>query len=61
MKIFKLSLILVAAVAVMFALSGTSFAFHSGGVAECTGCHEMHNAKGINLLQGSDNSSTCLI
>jgi len=61
MKIFKLSLILVAAVAVMFALSGTSFAFHSGGVAECTGCHEMHNAKGTNLLQGTDDSSTCLI
>jgi len=61
MKIFKLSLILVAAVAVMFALSGTSFAFHSGGVAECTGCHEMHGAKGNFLLQGSDDSSTCLI
>ena len=58
MKIFKLSLILVA---VMFAISGTSFAFHSGGVAECIGCHEMHGAAGPNLLQGSDNSSTCLI
>ena len=61
MKIVKLSLILVAAVAVMFALSGTSFAFHSGGVAECMGCHEMHGATGANLLQGTDQSSTCLI
>jgi predicted CXXCH cytochrome family protein len=45
----------------MFALSGTSFAFHSGGVAECIGCHEMHGAVGPMLLQGTDNSSTCLI
>ena len=58
MKIVKLSLILVA---VMFALSGTSFAFHSGGVAECIGCHEMHGAAGPSLLQATDNSSTCLI
>lgn len=58
MKIVKLSLILVA---VMFAISGTSFAFHSGGVAECIGCHEMHGAVGPSLLQGSDNGSTCLI
>ena len=61
MKCLKSSIILAASVAVMFAISGTSFAFHSGSVGECTGCHEMHNAKGINLLQGSDNSSTCLI
>ncbi len=60
MKIFKLSLILAAAVLVTFGLSGTSFAFHSGGVAECTGCHEMHGANGLHLLQGHDDSSTCL-
>ena len=50
-------------------------AFHSGGVAECEGCHTMHNTKGsgkavplangvgqgaIFLLQGTDQSSTCL-
>jgi predicted CXXCH cytochrome family protein len=61
MKIYKLSLILVAAAAVVFGLSGTSFAFHAGGVAECMGCHEMHGANGANLLQGTDQSSTCLI
>jgi len=60
MKIYKLSLILVAAVAVVFGLSGISFAFHSGGVAECTGCHQMHNAKTANLTIGVDPSSTCL-
>jgi predicted CXXCH cytochrome family protein len=60
MKIFKLSLILVAAAAVVFGLSGTSFAFHAGGVAECMGCHMMHDAAGANLLVGSDASSACL-
>ncbi len=60
MKIAKLSFIVVAVAAVVLGLSGLSFAFHSGGVAECTGCHEMHGAAGANLLKGSDDSSTCL-
>ena len=60
MKIFKLSLILVAAAAVVFGLSEVSFAFHNGGVAECTGCHQMHNAATANLTIGVDPSSTCL-
>jgi predicted CXXCH cytochrome family protein len=60
MKIAKLSLILAAAVAVVFGLSGISFAFHSGGVAECTGCHMMHNAATTTLLVAADASSTCL-
>ncbi len=38
------------------------YAFHSGGVAECGGCHSMHgpNPAGSSLLIGSDRSSTCL-
>jgi predicted CXXCH cytochrome family protein len=60
MKFRKLSLILVAAAAVVFGQSGISFAFHSGGVGECTGCHVMHNAKNMNLTIGIDASSTCL-
>jgi hypothetical protein len=48
----------------MFALgmSGVAFAFHSGGVAECGGCHSMHAPKagGSSLLIGTDQSSTCL-
>ena len=55
-------------------LTGT---FHAGGVAACDGCHVMHNASGGQarstrvapwtnavpafLLQGSDQSSTCLM
>ena len=51
--------------------------FHAGGVAACDGCHVMHNASSGNirstrtapwnnavpayLLQGTDQSSTCLI
>jgi predicted CXXCH cytochrome family protein len=75
MKLVKISVLLVAAVAVIFGLSTTSFAFHSGGVAECTGCHSMHNSvdgstdvnghtfaqgSSIYLLKGSDQGSTCL-
>lgn len=51
-----------------------AFAFHSGGVAECEGCHTMHNSldgaamtsatpqfqAGPYLLQGNDASSACL-
>jgi hypothetical protein len=42
--------------------SGTAAAFHSGGVAECGGCHSMHSPKpgGSFLLVGTDPSSTCL-
>jgi predicted CXXCH cytochrome family protein len=50
MKIVKISLILVAAVALTLGLGNTSFAFHSGGVAECEGCHSMHNS-----FEGSTN------
>jgi predicted CXXCH cytochrome family protein len=57
----RLSLVLIVAVLLGLGLVGTSYAFHSGGVAECMGCHEMHGAKGASLLQGTDQSSTCLI
>jgi hypothetical protein len=58
-------------------VTATTGTFHAGGVAACDGCHVMHNAsKGVArstkvapwtdavpafLLQGSDQSSTCLI
>jgi hypothetical protein len=75
MKGLKLSLVVMAAALLTIGLTGVSEAFHSGGVADCEGCHTMHNslngakmivnAKSIgvaneNLLQGSDQSSTCL-
>ncbi len=59
MKVSKIAIIFAAALFVL-GLAGTSFAFHSGGVAECVGCHEMHGAAGASLLIGVDQSSTCL-
>ena len=32
--------------AAAFALAPKAYAFHSGGVAECEGCHTMHNTRG---------------
>lgn len=60
---------LLVMVVALFMLSGTAFAFHSGGVAHCDGCHSMHNsadnpragdALAGSLMKGSDASSTCL-
>lgn len=52
------------AVAAALALGfGKAYAFHSGGVAECGGCHSMHSPQDVAtgfLLVNSDQSSTCL-
>jgi hypothetical protein len=62
--------IVLAAALLSLAFAGSALAFHGGGVAECEGCHTMHNssdgvAMSANansmLLQGSDQSSTCLV
>ncbi|MEK6776712.1 MAG: cytochrome C [bacterium] len=61
MKSLKTSFVILAAVLITFGLSGKAFAFHSGGVAECMGCHNIHDAKpDTALLAGSDISSTCI-
>jgi len=54
--------LLTAALMVLVYGSGKPQAFHSGGVAECGGCHSMHSPKagGTFLLVGTDQSSTCL-
>jgi predicted CXXCH cytochrome family protein len=42
-------------------MSTTAYSFHSGGVAECEGCHSMHSPSSATfLLVGGDQSSTCL-
>ena len=75
MKGLKLSLVIMAAALVTIGLSGMAHAFHEGGVAQCEGCHTMHNSSGgvtvikggtplqgvAYLLKGSDQSSTCLL
>ena len=35
---------------IFFILAGSSFAFHDGGVAECAGCHTMHNSEDGTLI-----------
>jgi predicted CXXCH cytochrome family protein len=62
MKGLKVSLVIMAAALLTIGLSGMAYAFHSGGVAECGGCHSMHSPKtgGSFLLVGTDQSSTCL-
>jgi hypothetical protein len=62
MKAMKLSLVIMIATFLTIGLSGMAYAFHSGGVAECGGCHSMHSpaAGGSFLLQRVDVSSTCL-
>jgi hypothetical protein len=40
------SLIVAAATGTALLTAGPAFAFHSGGVAECEGCHTMHNSLG---------------
>jgi predicted CXXCH cytochrome family protein len=59
MKGLKVIVFIVAAA--IIALGTTAYAFHSGGVAECMGCHNIHDAASTSaLLVGTDISSTCL-
>jgi predicted CXXCH cytochrome family protein len=58
----KTGFIILLGLFVVLFYRGTPQAFHSGGVAECSGCHSMHSpaATGTSLLKNSDQSSTCL-
>jgi hypothetical protein len=62
MKGLKVSLVIMAVALLTVGLSGMAYAFHSGGVAECGGCHSMHSPApaGSFLLVGSDPSSACM-
>lgn len=62
MKGLKISLVIMAAVLLTLGTGGIALAFHSGGVAECEGCHSMHApaAGGTFLLVGATQSETCL-
>jgi hypothetical protein len=71
----KATKIFAAAAIISLATAGSALAFHSGGVAECEGCHSMHNSfegsanvtgralgtgTGIYLLKAADQSGSCL-
>jgi hypothetical protein len=59
-KLFKCSLVALATALLIVGLSATSYAFHSGGVAECMGCHNIHDGQSpSSLLIAGDISSTC--
>ncbi len=62
MRSKSLGITFLAAAAMLLFAASNSQAFHSGGVAECSGCHSMHAPKagGNFLLVGTDPSSTCL-
>jgi predicted CXXCH cytochrome family protein len=53
--------VMVATVFATFGFGGAAYAFHDGGVAECSGCHTMHGSPAADkLLLLGDQSSTCL-
>lgn len=63
----KIILHFIISVILIVTVFGKSFAFHSGGVGACEGCHTMHNTTGRAglgvspwLLKGPDPSSICL-
>jgi len=61
MKGLKVTVFIIAAALFALGFSANADAFHSGGVAECMGCHNIHDAKSSSsLLAGSDVSSTCI-
>lgn len=62
MKVVKLRLVNMILFLLTINLSGMAYAFHSGGVGECGGCHSIHSPKpnGRFLLIGTDPSSSCM-
>jgi hypothetical protein len=75
MKGLKVGFAVLVAALMAMGIAGQAQAFHSGGVAECEGCHSMHNSfegspnvtgrsfgqgTGIYLLKAGDQSGSCL-
>ncbi len=60
MKTLRVGFVLLGVALLILLAGGAPQAFHSGGVAECGGCHSMHAGKNSVLLIGTDPSSTCL-
>ncbi len=58
--IIRYSLATATAVLLAAVFGATGHAFHSGGVAECTGCHNIHDGRSSSaLLIAGDITSTC--
>jgi hypothetical protein len=60
MKLVKIGLVIAVAVMAIVGFGTTSYAFHDGGVAECGGCHNIHDGQSASaLLIAQDTTSTC--
>jgi len=60
-KTLGIGITILGVAALLLWSSNSTQAFHSGGVAECGGCHSMHSPQGTSyLLVKTDQSSTCL-
>ena len=58
----KTRMMLSVAAAALMGLAGAANAFHSGGVAECEGCHTMHNSlDGTVMGQGTQYQSNAFL
>jgi hypothetical protein len=51
MKLIKLSFVIAVAFMAICGITATSYAFHGGGVAQCEGCHTMHNSLASSSMQ----------
>ncbi len=61
MRATRIASLVLVTFAIALGFGSVAFAFHSGGVAECIGCHNMHGAvSDSRLLVGTDPSSACL-
>jgi hypothetical protein len=59
-RISAVSPLLVAVILMTFGSIDKTYAFHSGGVAECMGCHNIHDGQSVSsLLIAVDITSTC--
>jgi hypothetical protein len=59
-RMSAISPLLVAGILMTFGSIDKTFAFHSGGVAECMGCHNIHDGQSPSaLLIAADITSTC--
>ncbi len=53
MKIVKFSFAIAAAALLIMGMGSTVYAFHTGGVGGCEGCHTMHNSLGgTSIIEG---------
>jgi len=58
MKGLRISLLVVVAALMIMGVAATTYAFHDGGVADCEGCHTMHNSLNARLSRSANSVPT---